>query len=251
MNVQRVYVRTDDFQLAHRLLTILETYQHPVSMLTPAEPLPEPNAWWFGTPDEVEQLGGRGVGVKPDEVDRLFVEWAASRFQGSAPGQLVFGLDPGPRPGCAYLADGSFLGKQEMESIDDVLVFMENLIHRMKPGSVLVRVGHGSPNHRDRLINDVLGRGYHVEEVNEYRTSSGASRHAHGAAALKIAMLSGRQVHEQRNVEPALGELRNLQRISRQRSKGQLTISLELAKQVSQGLLSLDEALRRAGYDAS
>lgn len=249
--MQRVYVRTDDFQLAHRLLNILEAYQHPVSMVAPSEPLPEPNAWWFGTPDEVARLGGRGVGVAPQEVDELFVEWATARFQGKAPTQLVFGLDPGPRPGCAYLADGSYLGKQEMESLEDVLLFMEKLILRMQPATVMVRVGHGSPNHRDRLINNVLARGYHVEEVNEYRTSSGTSRHAHGAAALKIAMLSGRSVHEQRDLDPSLGELRNLQRISRQHSKGQLTISLELAKQVSHGLLSMDEALQLAGYDAS
>ena len=78
--MQRVYVRTDDFQLAHRLLNIFEAYQHPVSMVAPSEPLPEPNAWWFGTPDEVARLGGRGVGVAPQEVDELFVEWATARF---------------------------------------------------------------------------------------------------------------------------------------------------------------------------
>ncbi|DAC49151.1 MAG TPA: hypothetical protein D7H92_02200, partial [Candidatus Poseidoniales archaeon] len=87
--------------------------------------------------------------------------------------------------------------------------------------------------------------------VNEHRTSAGHPRHAHGSAALKIAMMSGTPVHEQRQIRSSTGELRNLQRISRQRSKGQLTISLETAMRVSKGELSMDEALEESGYDAS
>ena len=39
--------------------------------------------------------------------------------------------------------------------------------------------------------------------------------------------------------------------MSRQRSKGAITISLDMARKVSEGLLSLDEALQHSGYDAS
>ena len=81
----------------------------------------------------------------------------------------------------------------------------------------------------------MLSLGYHVEIVNEHRTSAGQRRHAHGSAAIKIAMLAGKAVHEQRDVKVTEGELRNLQRISRQRSKGHLTISLETARRVACG----------------
>ena len=64
-------------------------------------------------------------------------------------------------------------------------------------------------------------------------------------------MLQGKATHEQRTVSATPGELRNLQRISRRRSKGQLTISLSTALLVSQGKLSMEEALKQAGYDAS
>ena len=63
--------------------------------------------------------------------------------------------------------------------------------------------------------------------------------------------MPGTPVHEQRKVRASTGELRNLQRISRQRSKGQLTISLETAMRVSEGQLTMDEALKESGYDAS
>jgi len=143
------------------------------------------------------------------------------------------------------------LGKAVEEDLFSLFGFMARMVDAMSPEAVLVRVGHGSPMHRDRLINEAIGRGYWVEEVNEYRTSTGASRHAHGLSAVKIGRLAGKPVHEQRDHEASLGELRNLQRISRQRSKGALTISIEAARRVSQGQLTLEEALFEAGYEAS
>ena len=138
-----------------------------------------------------------------------------------------------------------------MDAIDDAIDATVQLVTRVKPMQVLVRIGHGSPVHRDRLVNRMLSMGYHVEIVNEHRTSSGQPRHAHGAAAIKIAMLAGKPIHEQRSVQVTDGELRNLQRISRQRSKGRLTLSLEAARRVACGEVTLEEALEEAGHDAS
>jgi hypothetical protein len=249
--VQRVYVRTDDFQLAHRLLKALEFHHVPVVMLSTDEPLPDASAWWFASPEEVKRLGGRGVPVSSETVDEQVLVWTMTRSHPASPKQLVFGLDPGPRPGCACFADGTVLGKTVEEDLLSLFGFMARMVEAMSPEAVLVRVGHGSPMHRDRLINEAIGRGYWVEEVNEYRTSTGASRHAHGLSAVKIGRLAGKPVHEQRDHEASLGELRNLQRISRQRSKGALTISIEAARRVSQGQLTLEEALFEAGYEAS
>ncbi|MBL6733355.1 MAG: hypothetical protein ISP84_02280 [Candidatus Poseidonia sp.] len=249
--MSRAFVRTDDFRLAHRLLKALEHHRVEVTMLATEEPLPDPSAWWFGTPEEVTHRGGRGVGVRPEDVDEHIALWAVTRHHPSSPNQLVFGLDPGPRPGCAFFADGVLLGQHTADSLEDTLNLMIRMVEWMAPLTVLVRVGHGSPAHRDQLINEAIAAGYHVEEVNEYRTSAGGSRHAHGSSAVKIAMLAGKPVHEQRQHAPSLGELRNLQRISRQRSKGRLTISLQAARAVSEGRCTLEEALEDAGYDSS
>jgi hypothetical protein len=249
--VQRAYVRTEDFRLAHRLLKALEFHRVPVSMLSADEALPDASAWWFGSPDEVQRLGGRGVAVLSESVEEQVLVWTMTKAHPSAPRQLVFGLDPGPRPGCACFADGTLLGKTVEEAPSTLFAFMQRMLEAMAPADVLVRVGHGSPTHRDRLINEAIGRGYRVEEVNEYRTSAGASRHAHGASAVKIGRLAGKPVHEQREHAPSMGELRNLQRISRRRSKGALTISIESARRVIEGQITLEEALSEAGYEAS
>ena len=249
-DVKPLYVRTDDFRLAHRLLSELKRRNLPAQQRSTTDAI-EPEAYWFGTPEEVHALGGRGVAVELDDVAETVSTWLLSRQLTGPPAQLVVGLDPGPRPGCAFFADGLLLGKREMNSIEETLESIVNLVEHTCPGQVLVRIGHGSPVHRDRLVNRVLALGYHVEIVNEHRTSAGHPRHAHGSAALKIAIMPGTPVHEQRKVRASTGELRNLQRISRQRSKGQLTISLETAMRVSEGQLTMDEALKESGYDAS
>jgi len=248
--VKPLYVRTDDFRLAHRLLSELKQRNLPAKQLSTKDAI-EPDAYWFGTPEEVRLLGGQGIAVELDDVADTVSTWLLSRQLTSAPAQLVVGIDPGPRPGCAFFADGVLLGKREVDSIEESLESIVGLVEHTKPAQVLVRIGHGSPVHRDRLVNRVLSLGFHVEIVNEHRTSAGQPRHAHGSAALKIAMMSGTPAHEQRQIRSSTGELRNLQRISRQRSKGQLTISLETAMRVSKGELSMDEALEESGYDAS
>ena len=245
-----LYVRTNDFRLAHRLLSEFKQRDLPAKQVAINDPI-DTEAYWFGTADEVRKHGGRGVAVDPEEVAETVSTWLLSRQLTEPPSRLIVGVDPGPRPGCAFFADGMLLGKRELESIEEALDHIVNLVEHTRPSSVLVRIGHGSPVHRDRLLNHVISLGYHVEIVDEHRTSTGQPRHAHGSAALKIAMLQGAPVHEQRTVSATPGELRNLQRISRRRSKGQLTISLSTALLVSQGKLTMDEALKQSGYDAS
>ena len=245
--MRRLYVRTDDVRLAHRLLNELQERNLPAKQVSLGDTI-EPDAYWFGTSEEVAELGGCGVAVDPDAVSEAISTWLLARQVHSPPEMLVVGIDPGPRPGCAFVSEGVLMGKREMESIDQALDEIVKLVDHLLPGQVLVRIGHGSPVHRDRLLNRVLSLGFHVEIVNEHRTSAGQRRHAHGSAAVKIAMMAGKAVHEQRTVNPTTGELRNLQRISRQRSKGRLTISLETARRVSEGLLTMDEALAASGF---
>ena len=151
-DVKPLYVRTDDFRLAHRLLSELKRRNLPAQQRSTTDAI-EAEAYWFGTPEEVRTLGGRGVAVELDDVAETVSTWLLSRQLTGPPAQLVVGLDPGPRPGCAFFADGLLLGKREMDSIDESLESIVNLVEHTCPGQVLVRIGHGSPVHRDRLVN--------------------------------------------------------------------------------------------------
>ena len=140
--VKPLYVRTDDFRLAHRLLSEFNQRNLPAKQISVTQPV-EHGAYWFGTPDEVASMGGLGVAVDVNAVSAAVSTWLLSRQLDAPPKQLVVGVDPGPRPGFAFLADGVVLGKREMDAIDDAIDATVQLVTRVKPMQVLVRIGHG------------------------------------------------------------------------------------------------------------
>lgn len=249
--IMLVYVRTEDFRMAYHLLRVLQGIGITPVLVDHDHSLPDRDAWWFGTPEEVKQHGGRGVGVDVDTVDEAVSRWLRVVNKLDNIEEFLIGIDPGPRPGCAWFGDEKLLGKSVHESIEATVRALIGHIESYAPRRVLVRIGHGSPLHRDQLVNAFLLRGYPVQQVNEYRTSQGTARNAHANSALKIARMPGQPVVEWREVEPSEGEVRNIQRISRRRSRGSLTISAHLARRVSQGEMTLDEALAKAGYSSS
>lgn len=249
--IMLVYVRTEDFRMAYHLLRVLQGIGITPVLVDHDHSLPDRDAWWFGTPEEVKQHGGRGVGVDVDTVDEAVSRWLRVVNKLDNIEEFLIGIDPGPRPGCAWFGDEKLLGKSVHESIEATVHALIGQIESYAPQRVLVRIGHGSPLHRDQLVNAFLLRGYPVQQVNEYRTSQGTARNAHANSALKIARMPGQPVVEWREVEPSEGEVRNIQRISRRRSRGSLTISAHLARRVSQGEMTLDEALAKAGYSSS
>jgi hypothetical protein len=106
-------------------------------------------------------------------------------------------------------------------------------------------LGNGSPSHRDRLVNALLLKGYSVELVKENKTSRGLNRQQHGVAAVRIATLSGRQVWEMTEIDISEGELRDIQRISRNKSNGRVTIPTELARKVAKGEVTIEQAIEQ------
>ena len=81
--------------------------------------------------------------------------------------------------------------------------------------------------------------------VNEAKTSRGLLRHNHVISAIRIALLSGERVWEFREIQPTIGELREIQRQSRKRSNGRKTIPSDIAYAVACGELTLEEAIQK------
>jgi len=198
----------------------------------------------MGTPEEVAiAREGKGVGVNTEAVE-LGVERALQFAMGlGSMRHLSFGIDPGPRPGLAWLADGVLIGTAQLERIDDVADHIKALTKVLVHDSLLVMIGDGVPTMRNRIINCCLVRKLPIHLVDEWRTSHGISRHHHHSAAIKIAQMKGKEITERMPVSPTEGELREVQRRSRKTSQGRLTISSELAKAVAVGRLTMYEAI--------
>ena len=240
-----IAVRTGDFRLAYRVLAELKRRGVRCIQLLPSDPLPPGVSAWLAAPAEVV-MSNDAAGI-PATIDtfHLAVERAVHRMthQGSIR-SLMFGIDPGPRPGVAWVGDGIFLGKKQFEEVDGVVDRVIDIAETIDYENLVIRVGNGSKTIANRIINTCMARSLNVERVDEARTSVGVPRHAHSSAALRIAHLPGNAVKEKQRVRPTNGEIRDIQRRSRKVSGGRVTIPSELARAVAMGRLTIHDAIR-------
>lgn len=238
--MRRIAVRTDDFRLSFHLMRELKRRKCDFVMLSPEDK-------WDGilltSPEEVND----GEIPATEETLEISVERAIQASRGfESVVQLVFGVDPGPRPGIAWLADGIVVGSAQLEEINGVADHIIGLSSAVKHQRMCVKVGDGAPLIRDRIINQLILRSLETLQVSEYRTSSGSRVKTHLHAATRIALMGGNKVYKIRDLNPTEGDLKEIQRQSRILSSGDLTISTELARLVACGEISIEDAIRKA-----
>lgn len=163
--------------------------------------------------------------------------------------RVVVGIDPGERPGVAVLGDGVLVATAHAANPEAAADEAERAVRTVPADRYVVRVGHGAPTQRDRILVALAAKGIaaRVELVDETNSTpatyrSPAERDTTAAAA--IALARGAVVAAVRQPLPSDGEVRDIQRKSRVHSEGELTISRELAHAVAVGELTLDEAVK-------
>ena len=233
-------MKTDDFRLSFHLMRELKRRKCEFVMLS------SDDKWddiLLTSPEEVED----GEIPATEDTIEIAVERAIQAAKGlDSAVQLVFGVDPGPRPGIAWLADGIVVGSAQLEQIGTVAEHIQGLSSAVEHQRMCVKVGNGAPLIRDRIINQLILKGMETLEVNEYRTSMGSRTKAHLHAATRIALMGGLRVYNLRELRPTEGDLKEIQRQSRIFSSGGLTISMELARMVACGELTMDDAIKKA-----
>ena len=243
--MQKILVRTDDFQLAYRIMHMLRTRNIDVGQVSTEQPLPSKDSIWIGTVDEIASKSseGRPIAADLESID-LAVESAIFALKGSSKThRFTIGIDTGPRPGIAWFTDGVLIDTKQTESSEECIKMIAFLIEHHDFQHLLIRMGKGSPSHRNRLLNAMLKRGYVVELVDERKTSRGLNRNQHSVSAIRIATLSGERIWEVVELQPTEGEVKEIQRRSRIKSQGRVTISSDLARKVALGELTLTEAI--------
>ena len=246
MNVSRVIVRTADFRLAYRLLASLKARQVRCAHLEYGTDLPPSTAVWLASHEEVVAAADPlGIGATLESIESDIDRALRFVAKGGTVRNLTFGIDPGPRPGLAWVGDGRVLGTAQFESVDAAVDRICVLSDEIGHNSLIVRIGDGSRTISNRLANVCLARGLRVERVDERRTSRGLPRNQHPVSASKIAQIDGVPITYKQPVVPTSGEVKEVQRLSRRVSGGQVTISQRLAQAVAVGRLSMEEAIDR------
>jgi hypothetical protein len=156
---------------------------------------------------------------------------------------LIVGIDPGEkRIGFALLADGTVLEAKQMSTVGEVKEGLDAIRERYSSNALLVRVGHGAPTIRNRIVNAALRRGLRVEIADETSTTRRVDL-PDVEAAITIAGLPGVPIETPLVVSPSKGELKHIKTKSRELSGGEITISTQLARRVALGDITISEAI--------
>lgn len=239
---------TGDAALYAELASVLRERRIPTVSLLPGERIPDRVAVVLTSHEESARIPHPCVLIVAPGADRstLFaaVEHALDPDAEGRAGELVVGLDPGPRPGYAVVAGGRILAEGVLEAPEAAGPWGEALAGRFPGRAIRFRVGMGDPPARNRIVRSLAAGERTVELVDEHRTTPRvARRHRDAAAARAIARTPGRAPRAIPELRPTMGALTRIQHLSREGSGGRFSISRAVAGRVLRGELTLAEAL--------
>ena len=237
-------ILTEDFRLYHDLVAALKARDVPFESLSFARRTPETVGAILTSPVEAAKVRSPNV-VAVDDIDASIAK-AIQLLKGKSEWrELRIGVDPGREPGVAIVGDGEVIDTRIAASPESVAFHVHRAVRTFPAADVRVRVGHGDPTNRDRILNALARDRLRVEIVDEAGTTH-RSPQPDVDAAIDIARTRGQRVVPPVEIRPTPGEVREIQRRSRLGSGGLVTISSELAEAVARGDFSLDEAIARA-----
>lgn len=238
--MKAVAVVTEDFRFFYETVRLLKEKGQPFISLGFSDPLPLNVELVLTTEGERRRLRGRKVIASDDPV--WAVKAALVLLQGGSFEKVVVGVDPGPRPGIAIMGDGKLLLADTLLSPEEVATAIRGFLSFVNTHELLMRVGHGDPTNRDRIITTLWEVTRNIEMVDETSTTGTTG---HPEAAVAIARTRGELLPSRPRIAPTQGEVRDIQRLSRIESGGAITITSALARQVAVGKLTLSEAIEK------
>ena len=122
MFMARLAIRTANFQLSYKLIKSLRSRKIIFSIMDISEKITSSDIIWFAEASEIIESNSVGKAI-PTSIETLedSIEFALLVMKGlDEPNQLVFGIDPGPYPGLAWLADGVFIGVSQLQSTEQI-----------------------------------------------------------------------------------------------------------------------------------
>lgn len=236
-------ILTEDFRLYHDLVAALKAQDVPFVSLSFSRRVPENVGAVLTSPSEASKVRSSHV-VAVDDVDAAILK-ALQALKGKTEWrELLIGVDPGREPGVAFLGDGDVLDTRLAPHPEAVGAIIREGLRTLPAKEVRVRVGHGDPTNRNRILNSLPLEDLRVEIVDETSTTRRTAQ-PDVDAAIDIARTPGVRVRPPLEIRPTPGEVREIQRRSRLDSGGRVTISTVLAGAVARGEVTLEEAIDR------
>jgi hypothetical protein len=243
-------VYTKDFSLYYDLLKILRKRKIPYVSLSSLKNIPSKIGVIITSNSELHDLKYSKV-IAADAYDTInhAVDLALQMLIGKdLYSKLFIGIDPGEYPGIAVVGDELLLYKTSVDDPEKVVKNVKRVLKEYPANQTIIRIGHGSINIRNRIINSLITLGIPIEIVDEtkttpYQQTKRPQRDKDAAAA--IALIHGGRVQSKLPLEPTRGEIRIIQERSRKLTNGSFSISEKTAIDVINGKISLSEAIEK------
>jgi len=232
---------TSNFSLYHDLVNILRKRNIPFVSLTFNEKIPPNVSVIITSNEESHEINFDKVVVcQPNcNVENMIDKALLIEYSNDV--KITFGIDPGINIGIAIYGNEKLIRSFVAKSPEKAANFIKTFIRDVEAKDVIVKIGNGARIIRNRIINLLKDEKIKIEVVNE---ASVPRIDDDALAASSIALAKGVEIKGKLSVEPKEGEIREMQRLSRIKSKN-ITISKELAKKVLMGEIGLEEAIER------
>ncbi len=239
-----IAVMTENFSVYYDLVKVLKERKIPFISLSFEDAIPTNVGIILTTLDELPKVWFEPkLAVTEKDDTSLMIDKALKIIEGKDKfGKLIVGIDPGKRPGIAVLGDGEVINVFQVDSPENVVSVLKRVLKTYSSKKMLIRIGHGAPTQRNRIINALFNVGVPMEMVDETNTTQ-KTQQPDIKAAIDIALSAGIPIKSKLEVKPTDGEIRDIQRISRLESKGAITISKPLANKVASGKITIEEAI--------
>ena len=97
---------------------------------------------------------------------------------------LILGVDPGPMPGIAALANEKIIETRQAQNIAHAADIIYGILSDYTYSFCILKIGNGAPEERDRIIELVAGNFDSVEIVDEASTSRVGEGHKDSAVRI-------------------------------------------------------------------
>lgn len=231
---------TSDFSLYHDLINILKRREIPFISLNFKDKIPSDVDIIITSEEDADEIDfDKKIVCRKGCNLEMLIDKAEMMCYGEDI-KIVFGIDPGDNIGIAIFGNEKFIRSFVAKSPELASEFIKEYIREMDANDVVVRIGNGARLVRNRIINFLVDEDLKLEIVDE---STISCMDDDALDAFKIAMAKGNEIKRGFSVEPKEGEIREMQRLSRIRSKN-ITISKKLAKKVLTGEIELEDAIK-------
>ncbi|AKA49570.1 hypothetical protein IX51_11190 [uncultured archaeon] len=186
--MSRIGIFTLDFKFYHDVIKDLRSWNLPFTSIESPDNVPRDVSVILSSVNDEYDLPNQIKAENPTSGIRMALPRLMNKTQFKS---LVIGIDPGPKPGIAVLADGVLLEAYECSSTRKVRKEVHDISSGYFYREIMVKIGDGDAPNRNEIIKSIEKLGISILVVDEKNTSTPHKVHDNALSAARIAQLNG------------------------------------------------------------